>query len=476
MAILNCHMIHSDDSSNTIKEMKKILQLKKANKMEKHYLLDPDEHESISERINDFATNAGLDDSQRNALMDIIDDYSEDHDKGEGADQEDKATTPAEPANYQRRTVPIVPQYAKHVAPRAAEDWLKSRESVRAFGRFLLRGNNDMRKNAYDFNQYAAKRMGVDLQTYNGGHYAASIDATTVANLIVPQPVADIINDAIADNTSGLYQMMNHTQFIHGHRVIINTQDLDNNGGGNGYPLEDYGTAKTQMATTLIDRFLRPGCIYEYMTVDHGILLETSDTDAVLDFILKKLPPRLISSIEKQSMFGTNTKMSSVRGVLSDATDSVGSGWNGQLFAHSVTATTAGVLSWDDLYDANMLVNAPGEHVLVTSRQNLGNLIKSLNQSNQILGAQALNPETVASALGVDKVITPYWWKASDNTNMLAAIIVPSAYEIVGQTGIESYTNFALQTNTDEYLQEMFIGGGLDTLDSAAVILPGASS
>lgn len=476
MSVFIRKMVNDNNQTQTVDQIKTILKNHGENMKKNNYMLDPEEHESISERINDFVDNAGLDDAQRAALMDIIDDYSEDHDKGEGADPDDKATTPAEPKaetageSYKHR--PTVHQYAAPVRTVDRPTWLDSAESLHAFGRFMLKSGTPG-KNAAEFNQYAASRMGVDLHSYMGGKYASSLDGATVENILVPQPVADRIMDAIADNTSGLYNMFTHTGFLHGKQVAANTLGLDTDQGrAHGYGVTSYGTTKTQMMTNLVNRFIRPMAVYAYMTLDHGSMFATQDTDAALDYILRVLPPRLISTIEKQAMFGAYTDMPNIRGVLTDATDTSTSGWSGTAFAHSITSATTTGFTFDNIAAANATVLAPGQRVLVTSRANLETMRQSLNSENQILGAQFANPATMAGALGVDKVITPYWWNDSDNTQMLGVVLVPSAYETVGQNGVEAYTNFSLKDNTNEYLQEMYVGGALGVTDSACVILP----
>lgn len=56
----------------------------------------------------------------------------------------------------------------------------------------------------------------------------------------------------------------------------------------------------------------------------------------------------------------------------------------------------------------------------------------------------------------------------------MGIIMSASHYPVVGDTSIEAFTNFALSTNTNEYLQEIYAGGGLDAEKSAVVIKPKA--
>jgi len=49
-------------------------------------------------------------------------------------------------------------------------------------------------------------------------------------------------------------------------------------------------------------------------------------------------------------------------------------------------------------------------------------------------------------------------------------MFVFDAYKTVGDNTIEAFTNFVLKTNKQEYLQEIYAGGGLTKRDSAAAV------
>ena len=46
---------------------------------------------------------------------------------------------------------------------------------------------------------------------------------------------------------------------------------------------------------------------------------------------------------------------------------------------------------------------------------------------------------------------------------------------MVGDTSISAFTNFALKTNEQEYLSEIFAGGALTKVKSAGVLNPKAA-
>ena len=84
-----------------------------------------------------------------------------------------------------------------------------------------------------------------------------------------------------------------------------------------------------------------------------------------------------------------------------------------------------------------------------------------------------LGDEAIANYLGVREIMQPEWWEETDDTQMLVACINTNNYELVGDTTVESFTNFALRTNTNEMLAEIFQGGAFAADKSATVLVPG---
>ena len=66
--------------------------------------------------------------------------------------------------------------------------------------------------------------------------------------------------------------------------------------------------------------------------------------------------------------------------------------------------------------------------------------------------------------------ITPQWFNDTNDADNDAYLVVFNEYKVVGDTNVESYTNFALKQNKHEYLQEIFAGGGLSGIAAAVAI------
>lgn len=65
---------------------------------------------------------------------------------------------------------------------------------------------------------------------------------------------------------------------------------------------------------------------------------------------------------------------------------------------------------------------------------------------------------------------TPQWFNDTNDADNDAYIVVLNAYKTVGDNSIESFSNFKLENNKQQYLQEVFHGGGLSKIASAVAI------
>ena len=162
--------------------------------------------------------------------------------------------------------------------------------------------------------------------------------------------------------------------------------------------------------------------------------------------------------------------MAHFRSITVDAADK-SSEWAGNKFALSYTLTEDTPLM--GFVKASHMVRAQGNKVLVCNADTVADLLMSANANGNTYIALG-GDDTLARALGVSQIITPEWWTAEDDKKVAGVVMSASHYALVGDTSVESFTNFALQTNTNEYLQEIYAGGGLDAEKSAVVINPKA--
>lgn len=360
------------------------------------------------------------------------------------------------------RIVPPGSQPAGNVATfgHDRKTWLDSEDALVAFERDL-RDTDNLGVKA--FNDRWAKTVASKM----GETASFGINQSDVTKLI-PTEAISVIEDALNTRGSGLWPLFNKTG-LDTLTIGANSTDLSTDAGrAHGYAPSKYGTNKTEETITLIKRALNAEYTYKYIRLNKGDVRKTQRPGALVKYVLSELPNRIIQTIEKQAVLGSfDADMSHFRSILTDSKDST-SEWAGNKFAKTQEHASDGVLLYD-FVRAAAKVKASGAKVLVTKSETVAELLLSLDANGRSL--LPLGNAGLAGVLGVSQIITPEWWYDTDDATALGVIFTPSNYDVVGDTSIEAFTNFALQTNTNEYLQELYAGGGLAKENSAAVIV-----
>lgn len=418
------------------------------------FKLTPDEAEQLTNNVTDIMQGA-LDD-----LTEAIGEQSESNNDG---------TTPApeEPVQTSSGRQTIIINKANHAAHQSGtvtfshdrKTWLDSDDAMIAFERALIDTDN---KGVEAFH-----REWADIVNRNMSDTASSgVNADNV-NKFIPTEAITTISDGLNNRGSGLWNLLRKTGLD---RLTIggNISGLTEQTRAHGYPVTSYGTKKKEQALSFVKRELQADYTYKYITLNKGDIRRTQRPGALLRYVLQELPNYIVQTIERQITLGGYTDMVHFRSVVTDAGDNL-SDWKGNRFALSYTMTDAAPLM--DFVRASHMVRAQGNKVLLCNADTVANLLVSANANGNTYIALG-GDDTLARALGVNQIITPEWWTDTDDTTTMGVIMSASHYAVVGDTSIEAFTNFALSTNTNEYLQEIYAGGGLDAEKSAVVIKP----
>lgn len=222
---------------------------------------------------------------------------------------------------------------------------------------------------------------------------------------------------------------------------------------------------KAEEVITIADRVLRPQFIYKYITLNKEDIKENRDTGALVRYVLSELPKRIVREVERAVVIGDGRasdddyKIDSFVAVKADAAAN-------NVFAKRYVPE-AGDARYKSLLKARDLVKADGSKYLVAKTGYLTDLL--LEQG--VNGGYIFAPGTdVARALGFAGSFEPDWLDDTNDSDNDAYIVVFDAYKTVGDNTIEAFTNFVLKTNKQEYLQEIYAGGGLTKRDSAAAV------
>lgn len=427
--------------------------LKKLARTIAQFKLTPDEAEELTSSIGDIMQGA-LDD-----ITEAITNQKEGDGEGEGTPE------PEEPVQTSNARQTIIINKANHAAHQSGtvkfshdrKTWLDSDDAMIAFERALIDTDN---KGVEAFH-----REWADTVNRNMSDTASfGVNKPNVTKFI-PTEAITTISDALNTRGSGLWNLLRKTGLD---RLTIggNTAGLTDQTRAYGYPVSEYGKEKKEQTLSFVKRELQADYTYKYITLNKGDIRRTQRPGALLRYVLQELPNYIIQTIERQITLGGYTDMTHFRSVVEDAGDKT-SEWQGNRFALSYTMTNDAPLM--DFVRASHMVRAQGNKVLLCNADTVADLLTSADANGNTYIALG-GDNTLARALSVQQIITPEWWTDSDDTTAMGVIMSASHYPVVGDTSIEAFTNFALSTNTNEYLQEIYAGGGLDAEKSAVVI------
>lgn len=429
--------------------------LKKLARTIAQFKLTPDEAEQLTDSIGDIMQSA-LDD-----ITAAITNQTEGEGEGEGT------PAPEEPVQTSNGRQTIIINKANHAAHQSGtvkfshdrKTWLDSNDAMIAFERALIDTDN---KGVEAFH-----REWADTVNRNMSDTASFGVDTTGVDKFIPTAAITTIADALNTRGSGLWNLLRKTGMD---RLTIggNIAGLTDQTRAHGYPVASYGTKKKEQVLSFVKRELQADYTYKYITLNKGDIRRTQRPGALLRYVLQELPNYIVQTIERQITLGGYTDMAHFRSVVTDAADK-SSEWKGNRFALSYTMTDDTPLM--DFVRASHMVRAQGNKVLLCNADTVADLLMSANANGNTYIALG-GDDTLARALGVNQIITPEWWTDTDDTTTMGVIMSASHYAVVGDTSIEAFTNFALSTNTNEYLQEIYAGGGLDAEKSAVVIKP----
>lgn len=420
------------------------------------FKLDPDEAANLTSSVTDIMTDAVTD------IKDAIDDQA----ATTNAQEQDAPEEPTQSAN--KRPLVIINKSNRSAKQSGVasfshtrETWLDSPDAMAAFERTLIDNDN---KGVEAFH-----KEWVDTVSRNMADTASFGVGKTDVDKFIPTEAITTISDALNTRGSGLWNLFRKTGMD---RLTIggNILGLTEATRAHGYPVASYGTKKKEQTPSFVKRELTADYTYKYITLNKGDIRRTQKPGALLRYILSELPNYIVQTIERQVVLGGYEDMAHFRAITTDAADK-SSDWAGEKFARTYTLGEETPLM--GFVKASHMVRAQGNKVLVCNADTVADLLLSANANGNTYIALG-GDDTLARALGVSQIITPEWWTADDDKKVAGVVLSASHYALVGDTSVESFTNFALQTNTNEYLQEIYAGGGLDAEKSAVVIKPKA--
>ena len=197
------------------------------------------------------------------------------------------------------------------------------------------------------------------------------------------------------------------------------------------------GTAKTGQALRFSPIDIRPDIIYKYLSVDK-VMLKQCETpeqaNVLLEYITKELLNRVLFTVEQGILNGTApfTKATAVQ-------------TSNQVLTISVTE---GMGAMDNFTDP----------VLVCTKLAYFTILNEL-LSNQSVSGVLYGDDWMAKALRVREII-PVNVTTTTEKSRGVWLMQPEDYKLVGDLRPDQYNSFNLEYNKEQYLTEIYIGGG----------------
>lgn len=196
------------------------------------------------------------------------------------------------------------------------------------------------------------------------------------------------------------------------------------------------GTKKTEQGLDFDPIDIRPDIIYKYLSVDK-VMLKQCETpeqaNVLLEYITRELLTRVLFTVEQGILNGTSP-------FLKPATVSTGE-------TSILGQITGGLKSMDNFTDP----------VLVCTKSAYFKILESLE--GQLMTGVLFSDDFLAKALRVREII-PVDVYSSTADSLGIWLMQPEDYKLVGDLRPDQYNSFNLEYNKEQYLTEIYIGGG----------------
>lgn len=296
----------------------------------------------------------------------------------------------------------------------------------------------------------------------------------TPKNTFLPPAIVNEIKDAWESNAGEFLGMLNHTGLKVWTTVFEDAKMSAETSRAKQWTKrgETAGTKnegnKDEQILSFTPKTLRPAIIYKYITIDRETILE-DESGLLVQYVSRELAQRILQEVMTAILVGdgrndVHTKIRSFETIARNAGDSF----------VSLTKSTYKIITIDDVMNAVATIESEGRLVMAASKATLLNLRRK--QAGYGISPDYKSIEDLAAEIGVDKIFATKALNVTPAENQVAAVIFDvDAYKTVGTLKMDSFENFLLSSNANEFLSEIYAGGGLTEFASGAIVTCGAS-
>ena len=281
-------------------------------------------------------------------------------------------------------------------------------------------------KYAYDFLQTVKNSA-------NASEFRANVNELAVKNAISPDEsfLPGSMVKAITDGFTGKHRLLELVDWT-GLPMFRALYETGNEIGA----VHAKGAKKTEQALTFSTIDIRPDIIYKYLTVDK-VMLKQCETpeqaNVLLEYITKELLDRVLFTVEQGILNGTEPFLKAKAVATSDT--------------EILSQINAGLRAMDNYSDP----------VLICTKEAYFYILVSLD--SQFYSGSVFGDDYLAKALRVREII-PVNVKTTTEKSLGIWLMQPEDYKLVGDLRPDQYNSFNLEYNKEQYLTEIYIGGG----------------
>nr|DAN71539.1 MAG TPA: major capsid protein [Caudoviricetes sp.] len=310
-----------------------------------------------------------------------------------------------------------------------------------------------------DFAKVLVKNAGAetsDIRSAWENHLKTTMGVTN-PDKVLPTPVVEAIESAFKAGGQ-IWNLMNKTGLD-----AYNTAWDTNTDSARGHKV---GKNKKEADIALENRVLEGQYIYERIDLDKETLRKNKSTGSILKYVLSELPKRIVATIERAAIIGDGRDKRSDDDAITSFISVKDDAKANNMFAKTYTPKS-GESRRTSILNAMDLIEAEGDAYIIAKRGYITALKDERGTDGHMLYTPGVN---ILEDLELAGKFTPQWFNDTNDADNDAYIVVLNAYKTVGDNSIESFSNFKLENNKQQYLQEVFHGGGLSKIASAVAI------
>ena len=199
-------------------------------------------------------------------------------------------------------------------------------------------------------------------------------------------------------------------------------------------------------------RSVRPQMAEAYLEMDKATVIGANDSNAVSEYVMSVIPNRVIQKIEYNMLYGANDGTNGIYGLKGKTADN----WTPQIEATSL---------FEGITDAVAMTSVSDDITIAMSGATFAKLRKEVGSDGHSRFNELATKTQIANSFGASTIEIRSWIKDGD-------VFVWNTEEFVltGNFNMDSYTDFDLRYNVNQWLAEMLVGGSIRGLNRSAVV------